>query len=45
MGGAGNDVLSGGAGPDDHRGGPGSDRCNPGAPGLGRGDTATGCES
>jgi Ca2+-binding RTX toxin-like protein len=45
MGGAGNDVLSGGAGPDDHRGGPGSDRCNPGAPGLGRGDTATGCET
>jgi Ca2+-binding RTX toxin-like protein len=44
-GGAGNDVLAGGAGPDDHRGGPGSDRCNPGAPGLGRGDTATGCES
>jgi Ca2+-binding RTX toxin-like protein len=45
MGGAGNDVLSGGAGPDDHRGGPGSDRCNPGAPGLGRGDTAQGCET
>jgi Ca2+-binding RTX toxin-like protein len=44
-GGAGNDVLSGGAGPDDHRGGPGSDRCNPGAPGLGRGDTAQGCET
>jgi Ca2+-binding RTX toxin-like protein len=44
-GGAGNDVLSGGAGPDDHRGGPGTDRCNPGAPGLGRGDTAQGCEA
>jgi Ca2+-binding RTX toxin-like protein len=44
-GGAGNDVLSGGAGPDDHRGGQGTDRCNPGAPGLGRGDTAVGCET
>jgi Ca2+-binding RTX toxin-like protein len=44
-GGGGNDSLSGGAGKDDHRGGPGSDRCTPGAPGLGRGDTAAGCES
>jgi Ca2+-binding RTX toxin-like protein len=44
-GGAGNDVLSGGSGKDDHRGGPGTDRCNPGAPGLAGGDTATGCES
>jgi Ca2+-binding RTX toxin-like protein len=44
-GGVGNDVLSGGAGPDDMRGGAGTDRCNPGAPGFGRGDTATGCES
>jgi Ca2+-binding RTX toxin-like protein len=44
-GGADNDVLSGGAGPDDMRGGPGNDRCNPGAPGLGNGDRARGCES
>jgi Ca2+-binding RTX toxin-like protein len=45
MGGVGDDVLSGGAAADDHRGGPGSDRCIPGSPGLGRGDTASGCES
>ena len=45
MGGRGDDSLFGGAGPDDHRGGPGSDRCRPGSPGLGNGDTASGCES
>jgi len=45
MGGKGNDVLSGGAGRDDHRGGRGTDRCIPGSPGLGNGDTASGCES
>ncbi len=43
-GGAGNDVLAGNAGNDTHRGGPGTDRCVPGSPGLGRGDTASGCE-
>jgi Ca2+-binding RTX toxin-like protein len=45
MGGNGDDRLSGGAGADDHRGGRGTDRCIPGSPGLGRGDTARGCES
>ena len=44
-GGKGNDTLSGGAGKDWHGGGPGTDSCNPGAPGLGNGDQATGCES
>jgi Ca2+-binding RTX toxin-like protein len=45
FGGAGDDSLFGGAGKDDHRGGPGTDTCRPGQPGLGRGDTASGCEA
>jgi Ca2+-binding RTX toxin-like protein len=45
MGGRGDDSLFGGAGHDDHRGGAGSDSCRPGSPGLGAGDTASGCES
>ena len=45
MGGGGDDSLSGNAGKDFHKGGPGSDRCNPGTPGLGRGDIARGCEA
>ena len=45
LGQGGDDTLSGNAGRDDHRGGPGFDRCIPGPPGLGAGDTATGCES
>jgi Ca2+-binding RTX toxin-like protein len=45
FGGAGDDSLFGGAGKDDHRGGPGTDSCRPGQPGLGHGDTASGCEA
>jgi Ca2+-binding RTX toxin-like protein len=45
FGGAGDDNLAGGAGKDHLRGGPGTDRCQPGAPGLARGDVALGCEA
>ena len=44
-GGRGNDFLSGNANPDDMNGGPGTDRCQPGSPGFGNGDTAVNCES
>jgi Ca2+-binding RTX toxin-like protein len=44
-GGRGNDFLSGNANPDDMNGGPGTDRCQPGSPGFGNGDTASNCES
>ena len=45
FGGAGNDRLFGGAGVDHLRGGPGTDRCRVGAPGLGNGERALGCEA
>ncbi len=41
----GNDRLSGNSGKDFLKGGPGNDRCNPGAPGIRRGDVVRGCES
>jgi Ca2+-binding RTX toxin-like protein len=44
FGGAGNDTLIGGAGRDRLYGGPGRDTCNPGSPGIGRGDAVRGCE-
>ncbi len=45
LGGAGDDGLSGGAGRDAILGGTGTDRCDPGSPGLGRGDRVQGCET
>lgn len=45
FGGAGDDKVVGGSGKDDLRGGPGTDTCQPGSPGLARGDTASGCEA
>ncbi len=44
-GGKGNDTLAGGANRDWLGGQAGTDRCNPGAPGLGNGDVVVGCES